>query len=86
MAQLQLTLTINTPADVTVADVVQALAARWHYQPQIDGQPNPETRQQFVRRRITEYVRDAYREARLSEGLETARQQLVADADRVTVT
>lgn len=84
MATQNVTITINTPADVTPAQVVDALSAYWGYQAVVDGQPNPETKNVFVKRRIAEFVKESYRAAKARE-TDQARVDALVDADRVGV-
>lgn len=86
MAQFQLNLTVTTPADVTVAEVVGRLSRAWNYPATVDGQPNPQTRAEFVRERLGGILGDAIVNAWLAEELEAARQQIVTSARRITVT
>lgn len=54
--------TITIP-DEHMADVIDTLSARWDYPPFLsDGTtPNPQTKAQFVRQRLAQYVRNEYR-------------------------
>lgn len=52
MATISLTV---SAADLTRA--VDALSTRWGYQPVIDGSPNPQTKGEFVRLKIGQWVK-----------------------------
>lgn len=54
-----ITLTISAP---DLARAVDALSARWGYAAQLsNGSPNPQTRAEFVRLKIGEWVRSEVR-------------------------
>jgi hypothetical protein len=59
-----ISLTISAP-DLTRA--VDALSVRWGYQPTIDGQPNPQTKGEFVRQKIGQWVKSEVRSHELAE-------------------
>lgn len=85
MATTAVTITINTPTGVTVAQVVQTLSDYWGYQTTVDGQPNPETRGAFVKRMIARFVKQSYVAAKAQQDSEAARQTAITVADAVTV-
>lgn len=93
MATTTISITVTTPAGVTVAQVVQTLAAAWNYQPQVDDGtgtgalvPNPQTPAQFVQARIARFVRDSYVSAKSAQDAEAARRASADAAGAVTVT
>lgn len=53
-----ISLTISGP-DLTRA--VDALSTRWGYEPVINGDPNPQTKGEFVRQRIGQWVKSEVR-------------------------
>lgn len=53
-----ISLTVSA-ADLTRA--VDALSVRWGYQPTIDGDPNPQTKGEFVRQKIGQWVKGEVR-------------------------
>ena len=92
MATTSVTININTPADITVAQVVDTVSTYWGYQTNIPdpanpGQTisNPQTRGQFVKARIAQFVKDSYIAARASQGADSGRTTATTDANRVAV-
>jgi hypothetical protein len=53
-----MTITINIP-DAVSNRVLNGFASAQGYQDTIDGQPNPETKQQFLKRRLIEFIHQA---------------------------
>lgn len=59
------TITITIPDEITQR-VVSALSYRWKYPPVLDdGSPNPESRAQFIRRKVIEYMKKSVKEAEI---------------------
>jgi len=50
-----MTITINIP-DAVAARVLNGFASSQGYQATIDGQANPESKQQFLKRRVIEFI------------------------------
>ncbi len=69
-------LTITIP-DAQAARVVNKFALRMGYQTTINGQPNPENKTQFLKRKIIDYVTSIVRQQELDEADLAARQSLV---------
>lgn len=85
MATQNVVITINTPDNITPAQVVSALCDYWGYQDTVNGQPNPQTKAQFVKGRIALFVKESYKAARAQQDSETARQAALVSADTVGV-
>ena len=58
------TISITIP-DNQLARVVEGIALACGYQETIDGQPNPQTKNQFARARVAQWVKDTVRRAEL---------------------
>jgi hypothetical protein len=86
MPQTTITITINTPNNITIAQLVSTLADYWHYPGTVlpDGRTNPQTASQFIQQRIADYLRDSYILASASQAAETAKQSAIATAGTVT--
>lgn len=67
--------------DETYAATVDALTANYGYQPTIDGQPNPESADQFCVGVILRFVGDNIRARQAQLATETARQAALAAVD-----
>jgi hypothetical protein len=67
---------------VTLADLNDALGVEWGYQETINGQPNPETKQQFNRRQVARIIREAYRNGKRK----ILYQQAEASVPEITIT
>lgn len=71
-----LSVTFNgTAQDLT--DFCDAFA----YQATIDGEPNPETKQQFFTRKMKEYANEVVKSFRANRDAETARQTAIANSN-----
>jgi hypothetical protein len=53
--------------------IQDAFAASYAYQATINGQPNPESKAQFTKRKIAEYVKDVVRAYEANKAAEDAR-------------
>jgi hypothetical protein len=74
MADFTTSLTITLPDGVTAVDFRDAIAREWHYQDTLPGgDPNPETKVDFIKRRIGEGLRSAYEADLVKVASETAR-------------
>ena len=63
MAQI----TITIP-DAIASRVMNGFAKRYHYSATLeDGSPNPETKAQFAKRRVIEFIKQAVREAEVED-------------------
>lgn len=77
MAQI----TINIP-DSILTRVLNGFAKRYNYAPILeDGSPNPETKAQFARRKVIEFIKTAVREAEIQDATNTAATDAAQDAD-----
>jgi hypothetical protein len=86
MATTNISVTVTTPAGVSVADVVGTLSAAWGYQATLpDGSANPQTAGQFVQARVARFLRESYLAAKSDQDAEAARQTSLAAAGAVTV-
>jgi hypothetical protein len=66
------TITINIP-DTIANRVLNDFAQRFNYSPTLeDGSPNPETKSQFAKRKLIEYIKQACREAEIQNATNTA--------------
>jgi len=54
MAQ-SITLTIND--DITANYLFDGIAQKWNYQVEIDGQPNPESKKEFITRLLGNFLK-----------------------------
>lgn len=59
MAQI----TINYP-DQNAIDIRDTLCAAWGYQDTIDGEPNPESKVTFIKKRVAKFVSQVYVDAK----------------------
>lgn len=84
MPTTDVTITITTPAAVPIATVVDTLATYWGYRDVINGQPNPQTKGQFIKAKIAAFVRQQYIDAKAAQGADTGRQTAITDASQVT--
>lgn len=63
-----------TVPDGVINRVRQAFRAAYNYQDTINGQPNPESLNQFVQRKIREYVKEVVKSQEAPAAAETARK------------
>jgi len=77
MAQI----TITIPPAVTNR-VIDGFAKRYNYSPTLeDGSANPETKTQFAKRKLMEYIKQAVREAEIQDATNTAATSAAASVD-----
>lgn len=93
MPTTSITIDITTPTAIPISHVVDVLSAYWGYMPTIPdpanpGQsiPNPQTKAQFLKRRIAQFVKDSYVSAKADTGAEGGRQAAIGEADQVSAT
>ena len=84
MPTTDVTITITTPAAVPIATVVDTLATYWGYQDIINGQPNPQTKGQFIKAKIAAFVRQQYIDAKATKDIQTAKETSITEAGQVT--
>jgi hypothetical protein len=66
------TLTINIP-DAVATRVTNGIAKRFNYKATFeDGTPNPETKAQFARRKVIEFMKRAVKEAEVGTATDAA--------------
>jgi hypothetical protein len=66
------TLTINFP-DAIAPRVINGICKRFNYKATFeDGTPNPESKQQFARRKVIEFMKRAVREAEIETATDAA--------------
>jgi hypothetical protein len=66
------TITITIP-DAIASRVINDFAQRFNYSPILeDGSPNPETKNQFAKRKLIEYIKQSCREAEIQNATNTA--------------
>ena len=75
-ADLSLTLTVP---DAIKGDVINAFAYTYKYQDTIDGQPNPQTKAQFAKEIIKQFIREVYKKYKVDTQLN--QQTLIDQAD-----
>jgi hypothetical protein len=86
MATTAISITINTPAGITIPQVVDALSAYWGYSATLtDGSPNPQTKGQFIQQKLAQYVKQSYIAARAQTDAEAARIAAINTANGVGV-
>lgn len=87
MPTTTISVTVTTPAGVSIADVVGVLSAAWGYSATLDdGSPNPQTAGQFVQSRLARFLRESYVAAKSGQDAEAARLSSAQAAGAVTVT
>jgi len=75
-------ITINIP-DAVAPRVISGFAKRYNYPLTLeDGSPNPETKAQFAKRKVLEYIRQAVREAEIDQARNEATATAGASVDR----
>lgn len=75
------TITITIPDNITPR-VINGFARRYNYSPTLeDGSPNPETKAQFAKRKVIEFIKQAVREAEVQDASNTAASAAAQDAD-----
>ena len=75
-ADLSLTLTVP---DAIKGDVVESFAYAYKYQDTINGQPNPQTKAQFAKEIIKQFIREVYKKYKVETQLN--QQTLIDQAD-----
>ncbi len=66
------TITINIPDNITNR-VINGFAKRYNYSATLEGgEPNPETKAQFAKRKVIEFIKQAVREAEIHEASNAA--------------
>lgn len=86
MANTTVSITINTPANITIPQVIDTLSAYWGYSATLpNGTANPQTKGQFIQQRIAQYVKESYIAARAQSDAETARKSAIDTANTVGV-
>lgn len=79
------TLSITIPNAVATR-VQDSFCAAHGYQATLpDGSANPETKQQFLKRKVVEFIRDSVKAAEATAAAETARQAALTDVDTTVV-
>lgn len=94
MATTQVVIDINTPQGVTIPQFVDTMATHWGYQPTFLDTTldpprmvnNPLTKAQFVKRKVADYIKQQYIDARVLAKLKTAQQEESAAAGELTTT
>lgn len=76
MAQLSITI-----PDAVAARVNNAFADAYGYQATINGQPNPQTKAQFAKARVIDFIRAVVRGQESNVASEAARVTAISDAD-----
>ncbi len=75
------TITITIPDNITTR-VLNGFAKRYNYSPTLEnGSPNPETKAQFAKRKLIEYIKQAVREAEIQDAANTAATTAGASVD-----
>jgi hypothetical protein len=75
------TITITIPAAITDR-VINGFAKRYNYPPTLeDGTANPETKAQFAKRKVIEFIKQAVREAEIQDATNAAATQAGTSAD-----
>jgi hypothetical protein len=75
-AELSLTLTVP---DAIKTDVINAFAYAYKYQDTINGQPNPQTKAQFAKEIIKQFIREVYKKYKVETQLN--QDTLIQQAD-----
>lgn len=57
---------------VPFSRIVDAFATAYNYQATIDGQPNPETKAQFTRRMVRQYIIEIVKSQEVQAAVKTA--------------
>jgi hypothetical protein len=76
-----LTLTYDT-GSVPLSRINDGFAAAYGYQPTINGSPNPETKAEFSRRMVREYIKGVVK----GQEVEAARKTAEAGVTEITLT
>lgn len=61
--------------------IIDAFADAYGYQATIEGQPNPQSKQQFFNAKLTAYIRDVYKAQQVSVAEKAARDSAGTTAD-----
>jgi hypothetical protein len=75
-----ISITVN---NAQLATVVDAMASVNNYQELIGGEPNPESKSDFARRMLVQYVREVCKAYKVSQSVETARVQALVDGEEL---
>jgi hypothetical protein len=79
--------TLNIPNGAPSQRVLDAFTAQYGYQSTIDGAANPETPQAFVKRMLTQHMKDVVKSYEASQAAEAARQAAIDKAEtEITIT
>ena len=78
MATLQVSF---TTADDKVDGIKDDFCAQYGYKATIDGQPNPETKNQFIKRKIGEFIKESVKAYRTYAAAESARTTAISNAE-----
>ena len=80
MAEVTFTITADIPVDKQTI-ILQRITDYLRYQTEIDGQPNPQTRKQFLEQKLKEYIKEIYGAIKANEGAETGRLAALTEAE-----
>lgn len=86
MPSTNVTLTITTPAGLTIPVLMDTLATYWGYTGFLTDNLTPETKAAFMQRKIAGFVRESYIAAKAVTDAESARAAAAVVAGAVTVT
>lgn len=76
------TITITIPDNITPR-VINGFAKRYNYSPTLEnGDPNPETKAQFAKRKIIEYIKQSVKEAEMQDATNAAATTAGTSADK----
>jgi hypothetical protein len=64
--------------DVAAARIIDGLSLAWSYPTEVMGQPNPQSKGQFVKQKLIQYIKDEVRHAEMNVASETSREELAA--------
>ena len=79
---ITLNLSVDVPSQAEVDDFVYGLG----YQDTIDGSPNPQTKRQFAKQAIVQYIRLVIKTKRVNEAAESASITQAQAADALIIT
>lgn len=94
MATTQITIDITTPTGVTIAQFASVLSDHWGYKTtfldtSLDPPrevTNPETRNVFLKRKVAEFIKNQYVEARKSNARKISEKTEEESASQINVT
>ena len=81
MAELKVTI----PND-KLQDVIDAFCFNYKYQDIIDELPNPQTKAQFAKAKLIEFVKDNFKAYKANQASEIARQTALDTAKQINIT